>query len=149
METATSDAVEVSNEASVRLDERALRRADFATGEVVTLADGQGWSIPCPRLVYVPAIGQGGEFGVKAASTFGPEFDRKVAALQEADTVPREAVALLALAVDLVGRNYDVPPADLPTLLRYETVTEGGRPGMEDIYRIATGFGVVAPAAAG
>jgi|ERR1700722_15393036 hypothetical protein len=38
------------------LDEKSLRKPGFALGTKVTLADGQGWMLPKPKLRFKPKI---------------------------------------------------------------------------------------------
>ena len=126
----------------VPLDESSLRKSKLNPGQPVVLADGQSWMIPCPRIVYLPDFGPNGGFRIEAVSTFGPEFDRKVQILRDAESVPDEAAALLGVAVDLLGRNYDLGPEQYRALLRYETGAEEVNQPLAEIYRIATGYGV-------
>jgi hypothetical protein len=94
--------------------ERSARRPDFAGGECVKLGDGVGWFLPKPRVGFLPESdgAAGVRLGTKARRSFGRAYDDLVDAYIEADDGQAELSALLALAVDLLIRNYDGLTAD-------------------------------------
>jgi len=102
-----------------RLDEKARRRDPFAGGVPVVLGDGQEWSLPRPRIGFYPGVGEDGSlrFGEQPESVFGRDYDALLDAYVEAEDGSAAIRSLLSLAVDLLRRNYDLPPADLRTLL--------------------------------
>jgi hypothetical protein len=59
------------------LDERSLRKPGFSEGSKVTLADGQEWVLPKPRIRFKPRIVDG-KVEIGGGSSFGPEFDDKL-----------------------------------------------------------------------
>jgi hypothetical protein len=73
------------------LDERSLRKPGFSEGSKVTLADGQEWVLPKPRIRFKPRIVDG-KVEIGGGSSFGPEFDDKLDILlgvAEADPAER------------------------------------------------------------
>lgn len=134
--------------ATTPLDEEALRRPGFRPGRPVTLADGQDWNLPCPEVVIVPTFESDGTMGVEYRADLGPDFDRDLATLLGATTTLDEAAALLRVGVDLLRINYDLAPADFPTLLRYRVGGEATDPTLAAIYLIATGRAGATPAGA-
>lgn len=99
--------------------DEASRRRPGASGVPVMLGDGKEWLLPRPVLGFAPEFGEDGSvrFGEKPVRSFGPAYDALVDAFVETDDGVAEANALLALAVDLLRRNYTVSPADLVVLL--------------------------------
>lgn len=100
--------------------ERPRRRQPFdARGAAVVLADGQTWTLPKPLLGLFPEVGADGtpRFGVQPRFHFGARYDALIDAFAESDDGVAEANALLALALDLLGRNYDLAGLDLGALL--------------------------------
>jgi hypothetical protein len=59
------------------LDEKSLRKPGFALGTKVTLADGQEWMLPKPKLRFKPKI-INGRVEISGGPSFGPEFDDKL-----------------------------------------------------------------------
>lgn len=101
------------------LDETAHRRDGFTRGVAIELADGQAWHFPRPLLGLLPEEADDGSvrFGERARCVFGAAYDALVDAFLEADDGRAEVDALLALAVDLLRRNYDLPAGALRALL--------------------------------
>ena len=122
-------------------NEESFRRPDFQGGRPVQLADGQSWYIPLPILESRPLLLESRDDRVEALTTFGPEFDRLVAACQETETAPEEARVLLELAVDLLGRNYDLSLDQYRALLQYGVQDRDHNEPLLAIHRIATGTG--------
>lgn len=132
----------MSTDETTPLDEKALRRPDFRGGRAVTLADGQAWYIPCPEVDLAPTFLDDGSLGdVMTQTTFGPEFDGLVAAVPSARSQREEAVAMIRLGHDLLGRNYDLRPADYGRLLRYRVSRDDEEgEGLSGIYLVAAGI---------
>lgn len=128
---------------AVLFDEKSLRRPEFQPGQAVVLRGGQAWNIPCPEVWLVPSFGPEGNIEVARASSFGPEFDLKLDAFQVAETINEEAAAMLGLAVDLLGRNYDLTPDHYRALLRYRVGDEDANRPLAEIGLIALGRGKV------
>jgi hypothetical protein len=81
--------------------ELSLRRPEFSPGMPVELADGQTWMLPAPSF-------PGRE---------GPEYGGLLAAICQAEDDPERCRGELALAIYLLGCNYDLEPADYLDLL--------------------------------
>jgi hypothetical protein len=94
-------------------------RKPEASGIPITLADGEAWLFPRPKVGLSALVDSTGRprFAQKSTRSFGADYDALVDAFIEADDGVNEAEALLALAVDLLGRNYDLAPSELVTLL--------------------------------
>lgn len=86
--------------------EPALRRSDFRPGTLVRLADGRSWTFPAPP----------GDLESDLEG-FGPEYRAILAAIVEAEDLPERRRGELVLAVELLGRNYDLRPDQLRELL--------------------------------
>jgi hypothetical protein len=115
-----------------RLDEAAKRCSTFVEGVPVVLADGQAWHFPKPTIDLFPAIGPDGKVTDLAGKpSFGPEYDDLMDAFHQAATPADQLKALFALAVDLLGRNYDFSPTDYERLLRYRA----GDPACESTWQ--------------
>lgn len=126
------------------LDESALRRAEFVEGEAIPLGDGQSWSFPRPILEIYPTPGDDGVYkfeGVRRRR-FGPDFERKLDAFAAtAGAGYREQLeALLQVAVDLLGRNYDLKPEDYGVLLPWRPRDEANDAMWGAIAEVAGGF---------
>jgi hypothetical protein len=61
----------------MRIDERACRKPGYSEGIKVTMADGQQWAIPKPRIRFKPRIVDG-KVEIGGGPSFGPEFDDKL-----------------------------------------------------------------------
>ena len=59
------------------LDEKALRKPGFSEGYRVTLADGQEWTLPKPKIRFKPKVVDG-KVEVGGGPSFGPEFDQQL-----------------------------------------------------------------------
>jgi len=112
-------------------DEKSLRRAGFTEGSPVTLADGQAWTFPRPRLRLRPKIVDGGRVEIAGDRTFGPEFDSKLDVLFSASDDGSGGWDRLAVEFELVVKlllaNYDLAPVDVEELL----VMEPGEPSSD------------------
>jgi hypothetical protein len=107
-------------------DETRRRRADFRRGPSIRLADGQPWTFPDPAEV---AAGRGA--GVE------PEFEALVRAVFEAEDRPDRLRCELALAINLLGRNYELTPVEYRRLL-------GFPPGSSELARAQAEFHALA-----
>jgi hypothetical protein len=104
------------------LDERALRKPGFSEGYKVTLADGQEWTFPKPRIRFRPKIGPDGRVGVGGGPSFGPEYDGSMDVLfgiVEAEPIERLRVKF-EMAIRLLQANYELTDSDLGELLELE-----------------------------
>lgn len=101
------------------LDETARRRSTFVAGVPIVLGDGQAWHLPRPTLGFFPDVDDAGKirFGDKMGFQFGADYDALVDALAESEDGLGEANALLALAVNLLLRNYSLTFDDFRVLL--------------------------------
>jgi hypothetical protein len=103
------------------LDEKELRKPTFSEGHTVTLADGQKWTFPKPRIRLVPKIVDG-KVEIGGGATFGPEYDDRLDALfgtREVD--PTERLRLqFEVAVRLLQSNYDLRDEDVSQLIVLE-----------------------------
>ena len=59
------------------LVESERRRAEFAPGVPIVLADGQAWHFPAPKVVLFPVVGPGLRCEVGSRTSFGPEYDAR------------------------------------------------------------------------
>jgi hypothetical protein len=111
------------------LDERSLRKPTFSEGYAVTLADGQDWTFPKPRIKLKPKIVEG-KVEIGGGPSFGPEFDHQLDILfgaVEADPVERLRIKF-EMAVKLLSVNYDLKPDDYADLI----VLEPGDPASDE-----------------
>lgn len=93
----------------------------------IALADGQAWHFPRPTIDVFPAFRDDGAVELAGRPSFGPAYDDLIDAFHQAATPADQLRALFALAIDLLGRNYDLAPADFTRLLRFR----GGDPECE------------------
>lgn len=122
------------------LDEKALRKPEWneATGQWLTLADGQSWLFPKPVVRLKPKRVEGKITLSSSVSSFGPDFDAKVKALDDENDF---VVAVFELADDLFARNYDLSEDDRLELLAWnpQPDPETGDPFLGAIVAIARG----------
>ena len=85
----------------------------------IKLGDGNEWLFPKPKVGLSAEVAPDGRlrFADKKSRSFGPAYDELVDAFLESEDGVTEAEALLALAVDLLKRNYDLTPAEFAALL--------------------------------
>jgi hypothetical protein len=111
------------------LSEKELRKPTFSEGHAVTLADGQKWTFPKPRILLVPKI-VNGKVEIGGGATFGPEYDDQLDALfgtREVD--PAERLRLqFEVAVRLLQSNYDLCDEEVSQLI----VLELGDPASDE-----------------
>jgi hypothetical protein len=111
------------------LDEKSLRKPSFTAGHAVTLADGQEWTFPKPRIRLKPKIANG-KVEIGGGPSFGPEYDEQLDVLfgtVEVDPVERLRVKF-EMAVKLLSANYDLKPEDYAELI----VLEPGDPASDE-----------------
>lgn len=102
-------------------NETALRREGFTEGYKVTLADGQEWTLPKPKIRFKPKLVDG-KVEVGGGPSFGPEFDPQLDVLfgvVDAEPIERLRVKF-EMAVRLLGANYDLTPDDFAELIVLE-----------------------------
>jgi hypothetical protein len=103
------------------LDEKSLRTPGFTEGVKVTLADGQEWTLPKPRIRFKPRIVDG-RVEIGGGPSFGPEFDDKLDILfgiTQADPAERLRVKF-EVAVRLLATNYNLEPDNFAELIELE-----------------------------
>ena len=100
------------------LDEKSLRKPGFNAGVTVTMADGQEWTLPKPRMRLVPKIVEG-KVEIGGGPTFGPEFDDKLDILFGVVVAdPNERLRIkFDVAVRLLSANYDLQPEHFAELI--------------------------------
>jgi hypothetical protein len=111
------------------LDEQALRKPGFTEGHKVTLADGQEWTFPRPRIRLKPKI-VNGKVEIGGGPSFGPEYDDQLDILfgaVEVEPVERLRVKF-EMAVRLLSANYDLKAEDYAELI----VLEPGEPASDE-----------------
>ena len=111
------------------LDEKSLRKLTFSEGLKVTLADGQEWTLPKPRIRFKPRIVDG-RVEIGGGPSFGPEFDEKLDILfgiTPGDPAERLRVKF-EVAIRLLATNYDLEPDNFAELI----VLEPGDPVSDD-----------------
>ena len=138
MDLETQD-LPTQDQKTVKFDEPALRGSGFQPGPGVVLADGQAWQIPCPMFDLIPRFAPDGGVGYESVTTFGQGFDELVDAVQNAETIAEEATSLFRLAIDLLGRNYQLGPDQFRALLVYPGDGNWVQTPLGDIYRVAIG----------
>jgi len=97
-------------------NELTLRRPDFRPGTPIRLADGQAWTFPAPTALEPINEGRASN---QRLSHDEAEYDALLAGVLEAEDVPERLRAELALAIHLLGRNYDLDPADFSRVLEF------------------------------
>ena len=126
-----------------RIDERSRRRGDFLPDSLgLTLADGQEWYVPRPRVAFVYADNDLGFDQVR--ETGDVVFDRTLQdridawrKAAESDDMPGVIGAQLGIARVLLLRNYDLTTDELRNLVRFRFDEED--PLRDDILAIAMG----------
>jgi hypothetical protein len=111
------------------LDEKSLRKPEFSEGLKVTLADGQDWTLPKPRIRFKPRIVDG-RVEIGGGASFGPEFDDKLDILfGVTDADPSERLRVkFEVAVRLLASNYNLEPDNFAELI----VLEPGDPASDE-----------------
>jgi hypothetical protein len=91
------------------VDELSCRRSRFQPGNPVCLANDQEWTFPAPRA--------DSEFAVESAEA---EYLGLIHAVQEAEDQSERRLAELALAIFLIGLNYQLSSTDLANLFTFQ-----------------------------
>jgi hypothetical protein len=110
------------------IDERAARRLGFRGGVPVLLADGQEWILPHVVCLFSP---DDSEAGIRPVWNLGDEYARLIDALDSAETTEQRMRAELALARDLLLRNYDLTTEQLVRLVQFGYNPEFAPEGVE------------------
>jgi len=98
-------------------NEVALRRPDFRPGIAIRLANGQAWTFPAPSAS--PGMAAEGDLSGRRSSRPDPEYEALIRAVLEAEDEIEGRRVELALAIYLLGQNYDLGPADYSRLLEF------------------------------
>jgi len=111
------------------LDEKALRRPEFAEGVAIRLSDGQEWTLPRPLVSgWYPRRGADGRMLMVRGFDQGAEYDDLTDAyvdLDESD-VGGQICLLATMAAHLLQLNYSLTDADLKRLLRFGSASVPG-----------------------
>lgn len=102
----------------MKLDETSLRRPDFAGGTPVRLADGRDWTLPRPRVRFVPDDGPTG-FATCLALAGADDYQALLDAAAAAEAGPDVIRTELALGRRLLLANYDLTPGQVADLLQF------------------------------
>jgi hypothetical protein len=91
------------------VDELSIRRSRFQPGNPICLANDQEWMFPAPAAHS--------EFAVESAEA---EYLGLIHAVQEAEDQSERRLAELALAIFLIGLNYQLSSTDLANLFTFQ-----------------------------
>ena len=91
------------------VDELSSRRSRFQPGIPICLANGQEWTFPAPAV--------DSEFAFESA---GAEYLGLIRAIMEAEDQSERRLAELALALFLIGLNYQLSSTDLANLFTFQ-----------------------------
>jgi len=91
------------------VDELSSRRSRFQPGNPICLANDQEWTLPAPA--------EDSEFVVGSAEA---EYLGLIHAVQEAEDQSERRLAELALAIFLIGLNYQLSSSDLANLFTFQ-----------------------------
>ena len=91
------------------VDELSSRRSRFRPGNPICLANDQEWTFPAPTA--------DSEFAVESAAA---EYLGLIHAVQEAEDPSERRLAELALAIFLIGLNYQLNSSDLAYLFTFQ-----------------------------
>lgn len=103
------------------LNETERRRADFAGGAPVKMADGQEWVLAKPLIQFAYSAGPLG-FNVVLNITEGDNFNNLMQSVDtalEAGNGDQIVGSQLAIGAALLRRNYDLTDEEMGTLLRF------------------------------
>lgn len=114
------EASQTAEAAQVPLDEQALRRPDFLPGTPMRLADGQLWTIPATRTVFVPAETEKG-YDIRLTHK-GPDegFEAAAQSYFEAEGGIAYVQASIGVIVAALRRNYSLTIEQLARLVRLD-----------------------------
>jgi hypothetical protein len=101
------------------LVEAERRKEGFTEGNKVTLADGQEWTFPKPRLRFFPYRGDDGKMGLGGSGTFDQEYRELFTAFTECDKdEPYQYWTLkIQIACHLLLANYELSDTELADLM--------------------------------
>lgn len=91
------------------IDQETRRRDCFCSGIPVRLANGQFWTLPLPSQV------SGSD--TKSGDPSNSDYERLLQAIMESQRPEEQAIAELALAIELLNMNYMLCSNDLQALL--------------------------------
>ncbi len=91
------------------VDELSSRRCRFLVGTPITLANDQAWIFPAPTAES--------EFNFEFA---GADYLGLMRAIREAEDQSEQRMAELALAIFLIGLNYNLSSSDLTRLFTFQ-----------------------------
>src|SRR5208337_4281215 len=91
------------------VDELNSRRSRFRPGNPICLANDQEWTFPAPSA--------DSEFAVESAEA---EYLGLIQAVQEAEDQSEQRLVELALAIFLIGLNYQLSSTDLANLFTFQ-----------------------------
>jgi hypothetical protein len=105
-----------------RIDEATRRRTGFTAGLAVTLADGQEWIFPVPRLRVTPRR-SGAGFVARVNRAGLPDYEGWVAVIVgDIPVDPEEAWSIrMTAAATLLLSNYELSDDELAELLVWES----------------------------
>lgn len=111
------------------LDEKALRKPEFAEGTRVVLGDGQEWSLPEYTYTFFPVIDEAGRIVAGGRTSYGADVDADLDVwLGSAEVEPIERIsAQMRVISNLLLRNYDLDVDALQVLLRKNNAEEANR----------------------
>jgi hypothetical protein len=100
-------------------NEPEMRRPEFTEWQAVTLADGNQWILPRPRLEYVPRVvdGRFRYADVPGRFTFGPDFEWNLIGYRSAADELEKFQELAFVVAGLIRLNYEIGDDDLAELL--------------------------------
>jgi hypothetical protein len=111
-----------------QIDEKQRRRPDFRGGVPVRMADGQDWTLPRPRVRFVPDDGPEG-FRVYLTGP-GDDYADLLAATDAPPDVGGMIRADMALARRLVTTNYDLTGDELVAIVQLGYDSENDPDGL-------------------
>lgn len=132
------------------LDEKEYRKTGWVDGEWIALADGGRWSFPRPVIEFGPEFGADGSIELgKPRPTLDAAYDAKIESLITATDGIEEFRAVMCLAVDLLGRNYELGPDQYRVLLRRRVRDEQNAEMWRAINEVVIGNDAPKPTAGG
>ena len=91
------------------VDELSSRRSSIQAGNLISLANDQEWTFPAPTT--------DSEFAFESA---GAEYPGLIRAMMEAEDQSERRLAELALAIFLIGLNYQLSSTELANLFTFQ-----------------------------
>jgi hypothetical protein len=123
------------------LNEAEKRKPNFSerNSAAVVLADGQEWWIPKPWLEIRPVFRGGKADGAYPAYGYGPDLNRMIERVAEAELFTDQVAAVATLAASLLCWQYDLSDPDLDQLLAYRRNDPDSVEWTRLVIEIATG----------